>query len=133
MTSCQELVGYLEDVDGAAEVQREIASIAMTLKDTLHAAEIILDKAPERYVYAASLSRKNDRPTDKLEALLVNVGDALCETLYSAHAFGGVRVRHADRGRSLPRVRSLVGAEFLMKIRGAARAGWIRATTTTGT
>lgn len=83
VTSCQELVGYLEDVDGAAEVQREIASIAMTLKDTLHAAEIILDKAPERYVYAASLSRKNDRPTDKLEALLVNVGEALCETLYA--------------------------------------------------
>ena len=83
VTACQELVGYLEDVDGVAEIQREIASIAMDLKDLLHAAEVILDKAPDRYVYAATLSRKNDRPVDKLEALLLNVGEALCETLYA--------------------------------------------------
>ena len=55
----------------------------MDLKDLLHAAEVILDKAPDRYVYAATLSRKNDRPVDKLEALLLNVGEALCETLYA--------------------------------------------------
>ena len=34
-------------------------------------------------MYAATLSRKNDRPVDKLEALLLNVGEALCETLYA--------------------------------------------------
>lgn len=83
VTVCQEIVGYLEDIEGVAEVQREIASIAMELKDILHAAEIILDKAPERYVYAANLSRKNDRPVDKLEAMPVDVGMALRETLYA--------------------------------------------------
>ena len=36
----------------------------------------------ERYVYAASLSRKTDRPQNKLEALLVSVGETLNETLY---------------------------------------------------
>ena len=30
---CQELVGYLEELEGAAEIQREIASTAMELKD----------------------------------------------------------------------------------------------------
>ncbi len=83
VTSCQEIVGYLEDVEGSAEVQREVASLAMNLKDVLHAVEVILDKAPECYVYAASLNRKKDRPVDKLEAMLVNVGDKLCETLYA--------------------------------------------------
>lgn len=83
VTACQELVGYLEDFDGAAEIQREIASIAMELKDQLRAAEIILEKAPEAYAYSATLCRKNDRMVEKLEALLVNVGDMMNETLYA--------------------------------------------------
>lgn len=83
VTACQEIVAYLEDIEGAAVVQREIASIALELKDILHAAEVILFSAPESYVYAATLSRKGDRPVDKLEALLYNVGAALDETLYA--------------------------------------------------
>lgn len=83
ITACQELVGYLEGVDGVAEVQREIASIAMDLKDVLRAGEVILDKAPDTYAYAATLCRKNDRTTEKLEALLLNVGEALVETLFA--------------------------------------------------
>ncbi|WP_080801096.1 helicase C-terminal domain-containing protein [Arabiibacter massiliensis] len=80
---CQELVGYLEEVDGAAEIQREIASIAMELKDQLRAAEVILVTADDAYAYAATLNRKKDRVTEKLEALLVNVGAAMNETLFA--------------------------------------------------
>ena len=83
VTPCQELVGYLEDVDGAADVQREIASLAMELKDQIRAVELILVQAPDGYAYAASLCRKSDKATDKLEALLLNVGDAMNETLYA--------------------------------------------------
>lgn len=79
---CQELVGYLEDLEGAAEIQREIASTAMELKEQMNAADIILDKAPETYAYAATLSRKKDRVAEKLEALLINVGEAMNETLF---------------------------------------------------
>lgn len=79
---CQELVGYLEDLEGAAEIQREIASVAMELKEQMNAADIILDKAPETYAYAATLSRKKDRVAEKLEALLINVGEAMNETLF---------------------------------------------------
>ncbi len=82
VTACQELVGYLEDLEGAAEVQREIASIAIELKEQLHAARTILIDAPETYAYAATLSRKKDRVAEKLEALLVNVGEAMNETLF---------------------------------------------------
>lgn len=83
VTACQELVGYLEEVDGAAEIQREIASVAMELKELLHAGEIILVNAPESYAYAATLSRKKDKVAEKLEALLVNVGEAMNETLFA--------------------------------------------------
>ncbi len=83
VTACQELVGYLEGIDGVAEIQREIASVAIELKEQMHAAEIILDKAPDSYAYAATLSRKNDRVAEKLEALLVNVGGMMNETLFA--------------------------------------------------
>ena len=82
VTTCQELVGYLEDLEGAAEIQREIASVTMELKEQMNAADIILDKAPETYAYAATVSRKKDRVAEKLEALLINVGEAMNETLF---------------------------------------------------
>ncbi len=81
--ACQELVGYLEDVEGAQVIQREIASAAMELKDIMNAAEAILLQGGEQYVYAATLSRKADRSRDCIEALPFNVGDTLAETLYA--------------------------------------------------
>ncbi|MEG1434597.1 MAG: helicase C-terminal domain-containing protein [Gordonibacter sp.] len=83
VTACQELVGYLEGIDDAAAIQREIASTAMELKDMLRAAEVILEKAPDAYAYAATLCRKNDRAAEKLEALLLNVGETMNDTLYA--------------------------------------------------
>lgn len=82
VSSCQELVGYLEEIEGVADVQRELAAIAMDLKDVISASEVILDIAPEGFAYSATLCRKKDRVAEVLEALLVNVGAALNETLY---------------------------------------------------
>ena len=39
--------------------------------------EIICVQCPEQYVYAANLNRKNDKSQNKLEALLLNVGQEL--------------------------------------------------------
>lgn len=82
--ACQELVGYLENCDGAGIVQREIASCALELKAVIEAIEIILFDGGDAYVYAATLSRKPDRGVDKLEALLFNVGNRLDEDLYAS-------------------------------------------------
>ena len=82
ITACQELVSYLEEIDEAADVQREIASSAIELKETAQAAELIFEVAPESFAYSATLCRKKDRQQEVLEALLVNVGEALNETLY---------------------------------------------------
>lgn len=83
VSACQDIVGYLEDIEGAASVQREIAAIAMDLKDMISASEVILDVAPDGFAYSATLCRKKDRAVEVLEALLVNVGSALNETLYA--------------------------------------------------
>ena len=83
VTACQELVGYLEEVDGVAEIQREVAACAIELKEQISAVDIILSAAPEAYAYSATLNRKKDRLAEKLEALPINVGDVLNETLYA--------------------------------------------------
>lgn len=80
--SCRDLVALLEDARGAALVQREIAAMAMDLKEAIHAAEVIFVSGSDAYLRAASLSRKADRGEDRIEALLYNVGEALGETLY---------------------------------------------------
>lgn len=83
VSACQELVAYLEEVEGAADVQRELAAIAMDLKDAISASEVILEIAPEGFAYSATMCRRKDRVAEVLEALLVNVGSALNETLYA--------------------------------------------------
>ncbi len=83
ITACQDLVGFLEDIEGAAEVQREIALVAMELKDQIGAINVILTNPLDTYAYAAKLNKKKDRQSDVLEALLLNVGEKLNEKLFA--------------------------------------------------
>jgi len=87
VAACQELVGYLEDAQGAAAIQREIAATAYELKDLIAAADTIFVNPSDAYVYAATLARKPDRGGNVLTAQLYNVGAKLDETLYvNTHA-----------------------------------------------
>jgi len=81
--AAQDLVAYLEGIDEAAVAQREIASVAMELRDIRNAAELIFQTAPETYAYQATLFRKKDRRTDRLEALMLDVGDKMNEAFYA--------------------------------------------------
>lgn len=83
IAASQDLVAYLEDVDGAGEVQREIASTALALKEQVNAGHVILDTASESYAYSATLSRRKDKVAERLEALLINIGAAMNETLFT--------------------------------------------------
>lgn len=83
IAACQGLVAFLEELDEAAELQREIASIALDLKDMLNTVEIILFVGSSEYAYAAVLSKKKDRVVEKLQALLFNVGEKMNETLFA--------------------------------------------------
>ena len=83
VSASQDVVGTLEGIDEKAEVQREVASIAVGLKESLYAVETILFTAPPQFAYAAVLSSKQDRVAERLQALLVNVGERLNETLFA--------------------------------------------------
>lgn len=77
-----ELVAFLEGVDGVADIQRDIATVVIDAKSMLQACNLILDKRDEGYVYSAKLSRKPERVSECLEALIIDIGAALNETLY---------------------------------------------------
>lgn len=79
----QRLVAFLEDVPEAAVAQREIATIVLELKDMRQAAELIFEKQDSAFAYQASLNRKKDRFEDSFEALPLDIGLSMNETLYA--------------------------------------------------
>ena len=81
--AAQDVVAYLEGIDEAAVAQREIASVAMELRDIRNAAELIFQMAPESYVYQAQLFRKKDRRADRVQALMLDVGEKMNESFYT--------------------------------------------------
>ena len=96
----QDLVGYLEGIDEAAVAQRELAALAYDLRAMRDAAELVFQVAPENYVYQASVHRKKDRLSDKAQALLLDVGAKMNETLYcQAHSvvFASATLTVGDR------------------------------------
>lgn len=90
--ACQDIVGFLEDYDNAADLQREIASTALNLKEYVQTSEILFSEQQRKYVYSATLCRKSnrkgnkksDRKPEKLQALILDVGDELNERLYAS-------------------------------------------------
>lgn len=87
INACQELVGFLEDIENAAVIQREIAAVALELKDLVQAADVIFVHPTDTYVCSAYLTRRPDKgrgiKNDCIRAMLYNVGSALDETLYA--------------------------------------------------
>ena len=79
----QELVAYLEGIDDAAVSQRELAALAFDIRNVRNAAELIFEAAPESYAYQAVIHRKKDRQSDKVSALLMDVGEKMNEMFYT--------------------------------------------------
>ena len=83
ITASQELVGWLEGLEGAAAIQREIAATTLELREILHACEIVFFSPTPTYAYAAELFKTRDKENDKIQALMMNIGDHLNETLFT--------------------------------------------------
>lgn len=84
--ACTELVTVLEDMKYVAQQQRDIASISIYLRELMSSLQIILFEGSDEYAYSAHLARKKGargHVDESLGALLMNVGDELCETLYA--------------------------------------------------
>ncbi len=82
-SACQGVAGYLEGIEGMADSQREFAALACDLKGLVNALEVIFERPEDTYVYSAMLNKHKDRWQDSVEAQLLNVGDALNETLFA--------------------------------------------------
>jgi len=79
----QELVAFLEGIEAASISQRELAALTYDVKGMRNAAELIFQSMPESYVYQATVHRKKDRFTDKVQAVLLDVGEKMNETFYT--------------------------------------------------
>ena len=82
ITAGNELIAFLEGVDGVADCQRDIATTVIDAKEMLQSCELIMEAADPRFVYSAKLSRKPERVAEELQAQVVDVGQMLGETLY---------------------------------------------------
>lgn len=78
----QTLVGALDEIPGVAVPQQELSSLVLEVKDMMNAAEVIFFNPSDAYAYAARISKKSDNPNDTLQALMVNVGEALNDQFY---------------------------------------------------
>lgn len=83
ITCSQEVVAFLDGVNGAEGLAREIAALIYGLKEQLNASEIIFTTPSPTYAYAAELFRKRDRLDDTLSALMLSIGQKLNETLFA--------------------------------------------------
>ena len=81
--AAQNLVAFLEEVPNAADVQRDVASVAMRVKEVVKASSVVLGPSSDEYAYASHLSRKKERVAERLDALMVSVAPALQDTLYA--------------------------------------------------
>lgn len=87
----QELVALMDDFKGVGFAQREIASVALELKEMVQAANIIFLKPSDAHVYSVTLNRRQGKGRQQnatrggsvFHAQLYNVGAALDETLYT--------------------------------------------------
>ena len=82
ISACQELVALLEEDAGAAELQREVAVVAMSLREVVDVIGTIFEQPSELFAYSATLSHKKDRYVDRLEALPMFMGAMLEDSLY---------------------------------------------------
>lgn len=92
VTFAQEIVALMDDFKGVGFAQREVASLALELKEIVVAANAIFLNPTESYVYSVTLNRREGKgaraknPASNktvFHAQLYNVGQELDETLYA--------------------------------------------------
>lgn len=91
INTTQELVALLDDVKGAGFAQRELASVALELKEIVQCANILFTNPTDSYVYSVTLNRRNGKKSlnshqgkaPVFHAYFYNVGSELDETLYA--------------------------------------------------
>ncbi len=81
--AAQEIVALLESYEDVLEPQKNLALVILMTKELSSAIEIILSSPSQEYAYAAHLFRRSDNSCDELQALPLEVGSRLGETLFA--------------------------------------------------
>lgn len=78
----RDLVAYFEEIDHSSSAQREIALLALELRELYEAIDVIFFTNKENRVYSVRLNRTKDQLKDTFLSQPLNVGQNLCESLY---------------------------------------------------
>lgn len=78
----RDLVAYFEEIDHSSAAQREIALLALELRELYEAIDVIFFTNKENRVYSVRLNRSKDQLKDAFLSQPLNVGQNLGESLY---------------------------------------------------
>lgn len=82
ISAARDIVAYLESIEVASSEQREIALVALELKELYVALETIFFTSASNQVYSVRLNRTKDRFNEIFTAQPLDVGQNLNETFY---------------------------------------------------
>lgn len=80
--AARDIVAYFESIEVTSSEQREVALVALELREIYDALEQVFFLHKENSVYSVRLSRTKDRLNDVFSVQPLNVGQNLAETLY---------------------------------------------------
>lgn len=79
----RDLVAYFEELEHSSAAQREIALLALELRELYEAVDVIFFANKENRVYSVRLNRTKDQMKDTFLSQPLNVGENLNETFYT--------------------------------------------------
>lgn len=79
----RDLVAYFEELEHSSAAQREIALLALELRELYEAVDVIFFTNTENRVYSVRLNRTKDQMKDTFLSQPLNVGENLNETFYT--------------------------------------------------
>lgn len=83
IAAIRDVVAYFEELDHSSSAQREIALLALELRELYESLDVIFFTNKENQVYSVRLNRAKDQMKDAFMAQPLNVGQNLNEAFYS--------------------------------------------------
>ena len=83
IAAIRDVVAYFEELDHSSSAQREIALLALELRELYESLDVIFFTNKENQVYSVRLNRTKDQMKDAFMAQPLNVGQNLNEVFYS--------------------------------------------------
>lgn len=83
IAAIRDVVAYFEELDHSSSAQREIALLALELRELYESLDVIFFTNKENQVYSVRLNRAKDQMKDAFVAQPLNVGQNLNEAFYS--------------------------------------------------